>query len=260
MPDVPEGEEGQQVPEGFFTKAQLDEAIKAAKQAARGEARDQLHDRLQKSDDRFKEMKAEVDRLAAVEQDRQKAIDAAAAEAEKARKAQEDAELSSKDLIARRDQEFQAQLAEIKAQQAQALADMEARQATKDALFEKERQFAALQMYIRDQATTHANDIAPELIDMIDGNSQEEVDASVARLVEKTAQIVAGMRQAAQATRAAMPGVSPGGGTAGIVPGLDTGDKVLTDADIKGMSMKDFAALRQTVGLAARGQGQGIFG
>ena len=68
------------------------------------------------------------------------------------------------------------------------------------------------------------------------------------------------MRAAAQQQRAGMPGVSPGGGTAGIVPGIDTGEQQLTDADIKGMSMKDFAALRTKVGLAGRGQGQGIFG
>ncbi len=258
MPDT--DPQDQQVPEGFFTKAQLDAAIKEAKQLARGEARDQLHDRIAKSDERFKTMEAEVQRLTKVEADPQKALDEAAAEAEKARRAAEEAELSSKDLISRRDQEFQAQLAQVRAEQAQAIEAMRAEQAQREALFAKEREFAELQLYITNQAAAHSNDIAPELIDLIDGNTKEEVDASVARLVEKTSAIVAGMRQAQQAARAAMPGVSPGGGTAGIVPGLDTGDTVLGPDDIKGMSMKDFAALRQKVGLAGRGQGQGVFG
>ena len=134
--------------------------------------------------------------------------------------------------------------------------DNEARQA----LYDKEREFAALQLHIRDRVEAERENIAPELLDFIDGSTVEEVEASIQRVKDKTAAIVEGMRQAQVAARSGMPGVSPGGGTAGIVPGLDTGDQPLTAEQIKGMSMQDFAKLRNQTGMAGRGQGQGVFG
>jgi hypothetical protein len=248
------------MPEGMYTAEDLERIRREAMEQARKEERDKLYPQRDKEKERFDAMAAEVKALREAEQTREREAAKRAAEVEKAKKAAADAELSAKELLEQRQAEWNAQLEATRQESASQIAQLRADQEQRDALFEKERTFQALQIYIRDQAAAHANDIAPELIDLIDGNTPEEVDASVARMVEKTAQIVAGMRQAAQAHRAAMPGVSPGGGTAGIVPGLDTGDKVLGPEDIKGMSMKDFAALRQTVGLAGRGQGQGIFG
>ena len=75
----------------------------------------------------------------------------------------------------------------------------------------------------------------------------------------RTARIVEGMRQAQGQVRAGMPGIAPSAGATAITPGLDTGGKTLTPEDIKGMSMQEFAALRQSAGIGTRG-GQGIFG
>jgi hypothetical protein len=102
--------------------------------------------------------------------------------------------------------------------------------------------------------------IEPELIDLIGGNTKEEIDASVEDMKARTARIVEGMRQAAIAQRAGMPGVASSGGATAITPGLDTGQQDLSPDDIKGMSMADYAKLRQGMGYAQAGSGRGIFG
>ena len=91
------------------------------------------------------------------------------------------------------------------------------------------------------------------------GNTKEEVDASIADMIARTARIVEGMRQATMQARAGMPGIAASAGATAITPGLDTGTQQLSADDIKGMSMKEFAALRQKVGMG-NGGGQGIFG
>lgn len=256
MPDdVPQDDAPQ-----TFTAEDLERVRREAIEQARKEEREKLYPQLTKRDEQFKTMEQEVAELRKAEAARQKERDKAAAAAEQARKEKEEAELSAKDLLAQRQQEWDKQLEAVRQQSEQQVAALRAENEQREAIFAKERDFQALQLYIRDQVAAHQDDIAPELIDLINGNTQEEVDASVARMVEKTAAIVAGMRAATQQARAAMPGVSPGGGTAGIVPGLDTGEQQLTPEDIKGMSMQDFAKLRTRAGIAGRGQGQGIFG
>lgn len=260
MPDLPEGDP-QGTPESQpLTAADVERIRREAMEQARKEERDKLYKQRDTQKEQFDAMQAEVAELRKAETARQKEAEKRAKEVEAAKQLAAEAEMSAKELLAQRQKEWDEQLALTRQQSEQQIAQLRAEQEQRQALFDKEREFQALQIYIRDQVTAHTNDIAPELIDLIDGNTKEQVDASVARMVEKTALIVQGMRQAAQAHRAAMPGVSPGGGTAGIVPGLDTGQQQLGAEDIKGMSMAEFAKLRQTTGLANRGQGQGIFG
>ena len=127
-------------------------------------------------------------------------------------------------------------------------------------MFAKEQELAQLALYVRDRVAAEQDNIAPELIDLIGGNTKEEVDASVEDMKARTARIVEGMRQAAIGARAGMPGVASSGGATAITPGLDTGQQELSPEDIKGMSMADYAKLRQGLGYAQAGSGRGIFG
>jgi hypothetical protein len=247
------------VPEGYFTAEQLEQARREAIEQARREERDKLYPQQNRTKEQLDAMKAELEELRKAEQARQKERDKAAADAEKARKAKEEAELSAKELLAQREQTWQQKLDAIKAEQDARLAEITQAQQVQQAMWEKEREMAALQIYIRDRVAAESEHIAPELMDFIGGNTKEEVDASIEVVKSKTAAIVEGMRQAQIAQRAGMPGVSPSGGATAVVPGLDTGDQKLTPEDIQGMSMADFAKLRAKVGMGSNG-GRGIFG
>ncbi len=240
--------------------AQIEAARREAIEQARKEERDKLYKQLDKGDDRFKEMQAEVKRLQDAEAARAKEADKAAKAAEAAKQKAAEAELSAKDLLDKRNAEWEQKLAEAQAAQEARIEELRQQQETQAAIFAKEQEMAQLAIYTRDRVAAEQDNIAPELIDLIGGNTKEEVDASVEVMKAKTAAIVEGMRQAAVAQRAGMPGVASSGGATAITPGLDTGQQQLTPEDIKGMSMPEYAALRQKLNLAQAGSGRGIFG
>lgn len=247
------------IPEGYFTAEQLETARREAIEKARTEERDKLYGKIRQTDDQYKAMQAEVDRLKAVEAQAAKDETKRQAAVDAAKKKAEEAELSAKELLDKRQAEWEAQRTKDRAEQDAKLAEFQRAQELQKALFDKEREMQSLQLYIRDQVEAERDNIAPELLDFIDGTTQEEVDSSIKRVKDKTAAIVEGMRQAQLQQRAGMPGVAPSGGATALTPGIDTGDKTLSAEDIKGMSMKDFAALRSRMGMSGGG-GQGIFG
>lgn len=243
-----------------FTAEDIEKARREAIQQARQEERDKLYAQLGKGDERVKAMEEEIKRLQEAEAARQREIAKREAEAEKARKAKEDAEKSAKELLAEKEQTWQQRLDQVKAEQDARMAEIAQQQELQKAMWEKEREMAQLALYIRDRIEAERDNIAPELLDFIDGQTQEEVDASIERVKAKTAAIVEGMRQAQVAARAGMPGTAPAAGATGITPGLDTGQgQQLGADDIRKMGMKEFAELRQKMGLGSGG-GQGIFG
>ena len=194
-------------------------------------------------------MQAEVKRLQDAEAARAKEAEKAAKAAEQAKQKAAEAELSAKELLEKRQAEWDEQLAAAKAEQEARIEELRKQQEMQQAIFAKEQELAQLALYVRDRVAAEQDSIAPELIDLIGGNTREEVDASVEDMKARTARIVEGMRQAAIGARAQMPGVASSGGATAITPGLDTGDKQLTDDDIKSMSMSDYAKLRQQTGL-----------
>lgn len=249
-----------ELPEGYFTADQLEAARREAIEQARKEERDKLYPQQNQTKEQLAAMQAEVAELRKAEAARQRERDKAAADAEKAKKAKEDAEKSAKDLLAEREQTWQQQLDQMRKDQDAKLAEIAQQRELDQAMMAKEREMAALTIYVRDAIAANQDSIAPELVDLIGGNTKEEIDASVADMIARTAKIVEGMRQATLAHRAGMPGVSPSGGATAVVPGIDTGDTKLTPDDIKGMSMQEFAALRQKIGMSNAGGGRGIFG
>lgn len=257
---LPDGTEVEvDAPEGYFTAEEVEKARREALETARKEERDKLYPKISKTDEQLKAMNDELAALRKAEADRAKEAEKAAQAVEKAKQKAAEAEMSAKELLEKRQSEWDAQLQATRAEQEKRLAEIAQQQQLQQAMWEKEREMSALQIYIRDAVAAEQDNIAPELLDFITGNTREEVDASIARVKEKTAAIVEGMRQAQVAQRAGMPGASPSGGATAITPGLDTGDKQLSPDDIRGMSMADFQKLRQSVGMGANG-GRGIFG
>jgi hypothetical protein len=113
---------------------ELERIRREAMEQARKEERDKLYAQLNKGDDRFKEMQAEVKRLQDAENARAKEAEKAAKQAEAARKAKEEAEMSAKELLAQREQTWQQKLDEIKAEQDARMAQIAEQQKVQQAM------------------------------------------------------------------------------------------------------------------------------
>ncbi len=128
------------------------------------------------------------------------------------------------------------------------------------ALLEREKSFADLQNYRAQRVDAEREAIIPELIDLISGNSREEIDASVEGLKERSARILESAQSAMQNARREMTGTRVTTPPAGP---LDTqsDQRNFTAEDIQSMSMNEYAKYRERImSDTARGKSRGLFG
>lgn len=155
------------------------------------------------------------------------AKEAAAQEA----KVKAEAEMTAKELLDKRQAEWQEKLDAIQRERE-----------TERAALDKEREFAALRDYTQARIAQEQKNIAPELLDLVDGNTQAEIDASIERLKAKSAAIAEKVRGSQQQMASQQRGVSPSGlSTTGPMDMLPT-TQTYTSEDISKMSMKDYVA------------------
>ena len=127
-------------------------------------------------------------------------------------------------------------------------------------LLERERQFAELSEYRSMRLNDEREAIIPELLDLITGNSKEEIEQSIAGLKERSSRILDSAQQAMQSARREMTGsrvTAPPSGP------LDTNSdqQQFTADQIAAMSVTEYAKYRgKLLGQAASDRGKGIFG
>lgn len=200
---------------------------------ARKEEKDKLYPQIE-------ELKRTAAELLADKKDREKAAKKAQEEAERAAKAKEEAEMEVRDLLARKEQEWNDRFESIRREQEMALA-----------LAEKQAEVNRLMQYRNDRLQEEAENIMPELIDFIGGNTEQEIEESIARAVAKTGAILGNITAHAQQQRAGMRGASV---TAPPVGPLENqgGTRQLTPEDIRNMPPTEYAANRDALLSAAR--------
>ena len=172
-------------------------------------------------------------------------------EAERA--AQENAkaeeELSAKDLLKKKEQEFKSMLEAERLERERAFA-----------LLDQERKFKELMNYRQQRVEQERESIVPELIDLIDGNTADEVEQSIAMLKEKSARILSSAQQAMHSARQQMAGTRITNPAAGPLDN-DSDQQSSTPDSIRDMSLADYAKQRaKLLGNAASNRGQGLFG
>lgn len=227
----------------FFSKEQVDEMLNKARE----QEKNKLYPTIESTDARAKALEAELKELRKtvkgveqLEADRQKAIEEAA-------RIKQESEMSAKDFAEKVRRESEDKIMRLQAQTEQ-----------ERALMRKELEFMQLQGHTQRRVAEERDNIAPELLDFIGGNTVEEVEASIQVVKDKSAQILASITAARTAQRTQQPGVAPASGSAGISQLDQPGDRQLGAADIKGMSMAEFAQLRKKIGMPS-GSGRGLF-
>ena len=119
-------------------------------------------------------LKEELNLLKKEREERVAAAEAAKADAEAVAKRQAESELDVRQLLEVKEKEWAAQLDEIRQENAR-----------KDALLERERQYAELTNYRNRRLEEERDNIIPELVDLISGNNPDEIEQSITNLRDR---------------------------------------------------------------------------
>jgi flagellar biosynthesis GTPase FlhF len=215
----------------------------------REQEKSKLYPQLEEQNRKIAELLAKDEAREAEAAKRREARAAKQAEEERAAKEAAEAELSAKELLAHREQEWQAQLAAERAEREKAFA-----------LLQREREFQNLQEIRQQKVEAAREHILPELVDLISGNSPEEIDQSISDLTLRSNRIFEAATSATQQSRAALPGTRI---TAPASGPLDTNSdpQTFTPDSLQNMSMADYAKNRdRLLGAGGTNRGQGLFG
>ena len=216
---------------------------------AREQEKAKLYPQMEKMKEELSSLKKAREEQAAKEAEREQRNAEELLRKEAQKKEEEESELSFKDLLKKKEQEFQSQLEAERLERERAFA-----------LLEQERKFQEVMNYRQQRVEQERDNIVPELIDLIDGNSADEVEQSIAMLKEKSARILSSAQQAMQNARQQMAGTRITNPAAGPLDN-DSEQKSYSPDSIREMSLADYAKQRaKLLGTAASNRGQGLFG
>lgn len=217
---------------------------------ARAQEKAKLYPQVEKLQEELSVLKKEREEREAAEAERLARSRERAATREAEKKAQEEDEMSFKALLKTKEQEFQAQLEQERTEREKAFA-----------LLEREREFQDLQQYRSSRLEAERENIIPELIDLISGNTKEEIEQSIAGLKDRSGRIFESVAQASQQTRKEMQGARITSPASGPLDN-DSEQRSYSPTDISNMSISDYAKNRaKLLGNSGNNRaGQGLFG
>lgn len=251
LENTPEVTEVTETPEATLAEDTLlpnTNDVAEAIQKARAQEKAKLYPQMEKLQEELAALRSKEQEREAKEAERKAARQAREAEAAAERKKQEESELEVRDLLAKKEQEWQAQLESERAEREKAFA-----------LLQRERDFQELQQYRQQRLEAERNNIVPELIDLISGNSKDEIESSIADLTARSAKIFESVAAASQQTRKEMVGTRITIPSSGPLDN-DSSQSNLTPEAIASMSQAEYAKHRaKLLGSASNNRGQGLF-
>jgi hypothetical protein len=127
-------------------------------------------------------------------------------------------------------------------------------------LLERERQYAELNEFRTRRLSEEQDNIMPELLDLISGNTPEEIEQSITGLRERSSRILESAQSAMQTARKEMKGTSVTTPPSGPMD-TNSDQQQFTADQIAAMSVTEYAKYRgKLLGKAASDRGKGIFG
>ena len=213
-------------------------------EAIRKQEKDKLYKRLEEADTRVKSMEEQMAELAAEREAAQKAAEEKARLEEELIRQREEQELSAKELLLKREEEFNSKLQDIEQDYRKRFEEIEAQRAHQEALLEKERRLQELNSYRARRAQEESENIIPELIDLVSGSTEDEIENSIAVLRERSNAIIESIQQATQQQQGRVRGAPV---TAPPVGPMETQTEyqTLTAEDIRNMPMEQYAKMRE---------------
>lgn len=212
----------------------------------RSQEKDKLYPQIEQLKEEVASLRREKEEQASRVANEQAELQAAA---EAKAKEERESELEVRELLKVKENEWQEQLERERQERERAFA-----------LLEQERLFTDLQNYRSQRVDQERENIMPELLDLIAGNTREEIDASLEGLKERSARILESAQAAMQATRRDMTGTRATLPPAGPLEN-NTSQRQFTAQEIAAMSVQEYAQYRdKLMSPQARGVQTGLFG
>lgn len=219
-------------------------------QKIRQQEKDKMYKRLEEADTRVKAMEEQLTLLSS---ERERAIkeaeERARKEAELLRQ-REMEELSAKELLSKREDEFNQRINQVEQEWSLKFQELEQQRQAQDALLEKERYMQQLESYRQRRIQAESETIIPELRDLISGNTEDEIENSIAVLRDRSTAIIESIQQASTPRLKGAPVTAPPVGP------LDTQMEyqTLSAEDIRNMPMDQYVKMRDRLLSASRSQ------
>jgi len=170
-------------------------------------------------------------------------------EAEVEAKRRSEEEMDVRQLLTAKEQEWQSRLEAERTERERAIA-----------LLEAERYYSELSSYRNARLEQERDNIIPELLDLISGETAEEIEESIAGLKERSSRILDSAQQAMTSARKEMTGSRVTVPASGPLDN-NSDQKSFTAEQIAAMSVTEYAKNRgKLLGQAASDRGQGFFG
>jgi hypothetical protein len=124
-------------------------------------------------------------------------------------------------------------------------------------LLDRERQYSELTEYRNSRVSQEQDNILPELLDLISGNTRDEIESSILGLKERSARILDSAQAATQSLRREMTGTRTT-----LPPTLENNSdqQQFTAEQIAAMSVADYAKYRSRLLPNVGSSSKGIFG
>lgn len=202
----------------------------------RRQEKDKLYDKISK-------LQEQVEIFNTEREEQKRIAEELAAKEEAERRQREEAEMSAKDLLMKKEDEFEKRINTVQNEWEEKFVRLQQEADAQKALLDQERRFQELESYKSRLIAENQENIMPELIDFIRGNSEEEIEASISAVVARTSAIVENIQQA-MPQRQNLRGV-PATGSTPIGPMENmTEQQTFSSADIANMSMDQYAQIR----------------
>lgn len=239
----------------------VDKAMKQSKvfteeevENIRKQEKDKLYKRIEEADTRVKTMEEQMAQIASErETARKEADERAKAESEALRKREED-ELSAKELLRKREEEFEIKLKDLDSDYRRRFEEIEAQRQAQEAILEKERRLQELNSYRQRRLAEEQENIIPELIDLVSGESEDEIETSISVLRDRSSAILESIQQATAQQQGRLRGAPV---TAPPIGPMETQTEyqTLNADDIRNMTMDQYVKMRDRL-LSSRPKGR----
>ena len=212
-------------------------------ESIRKQEKDKMYKRLEEADSRVKAMEEQMALIAAEREAAQKEAEARALKEAEILRERELQELSAKELLLKREDEFNVKLSQIEQDYKTRFEEIERQREQQAALLEQERRYQEINSYRGRRVAEEQENIIPELIDLVTGSTEDEIENSIAVLRERSNAIIESIQQATAASQGRLRGVSP---TAPPVGPMETQTEyqTLTAEDIRNMPMDQYVKMR----------------